>query len=108
MKQTNVQCRPALRRGAERTSACPAPTTPYRTPAPAGRVEDRSPAEDPLLGGLGILLIASLVRITPACLGHETFGTEPTLALFAVAFSGYQLGRAGLAWLRCRRPDHGE
>ncbi|MCC6557804.1 MAG: hypothetical protein IT372_33065 [Polyangiaceae bacterium] len=105
MKLTTPPHGPALRRDEARGSACPAPATPYRTPA--GRVEDQSSPEEPFLGAFAILLLASGIRLVPACMGQEAFGTEPTLALFAVASSGYELGRAALAWLRGRRPDHG-
>jgi hypothetical protein len=77
----------------------PPTTTPYRVPAlpPADKAR---PSVDPIVGGLAILLIASLVRLFPSLTGREPFGTEPTLALLAAAFSGYEVLKA--ACLGCR------
>ena len=47
------------------------------------KAEDDRPDAD-LLPVFGIVWLASLVRVAGAVVQHETFGTEPTLALFCV------------------------
>jgi len=60
---------------------------PYRTPAELAEPADEQPAEDAnwdLRIGLGVLFIASVVRVVAAFARGEAWGTEPTLALLLV------------------------
>lgn len=78
---------------------------PYRTPR-GNQDGVGETGSDPMVGGLVILLVASLVRIVAPLLGREAFGAEPTLALFAAGLSGTQIALTTLAWWR-RRAAHG-
>jgi hypothetical protein len=72
------------------------PESPYRVPAQVGDAACppvEAPA-DPALAWMALaFVLASLLRAAHPLFGHEIFGAEPTLALFAALLVGHQLAR---------------
>jgi hypothetical protein len=82
------------------TSPSDHPQGPYRTPArppPIAELPSRE-SDVEMTVAATVVLVASLVRLVPAFMGREAFGSEPTLALGATLFCAW----VGLGALRRR------